>query len=122
MTKELSISIESLQDGEEHKIEAVVPSSELFFPEKDLNFADNVSFQVRYYLAQDHLILSVDAHAEAFFPCAICNAIISLPIILSQFYHAEPISSRTSYFDIKPLITELLLLQVPQFAECQGNC
>jgi hypothetical protein len=48
---------------------------------------------------------------------------VAVPIKLSNFYHGEPLAEiRTGVYDFSQMLREAVLLEVPHFAECKGNC
>lgn len=116
---ELVIYVDRLADGEVEKFEGTISSA---FLGTDPGFQDTVSLSGEAYVAQDHLILKLQAKTAAKLPCSICNELTEVPLELTDFYHAEPLESIGSSFDFSNLLREDLLLQLPQFAECEGNC
>ncbi|MDN3509221.1 MAG: hypothetical protein P0S93_04325, partial [Candidatus Neptunochlamydia sp.] len=60
---------------------------------------------------------------EAEMPCLICNKRIQKKIVISSFYHTEEVANIKGHiYDYTDLIKEAVLLEVPSFVECMGNC
>ena len=118
---ELKIYVEQLKDGQKETFKGKI-SSDFLPKEKDLFFEKEVSLSGEAYVAGDHLLIKLAAKAIAFIPCCICNEPTEVSLTLSDFYHAEPLEEISSVFDFSELLRTDLLLQLPKFVECQGNC
>ncbi len=122
MSDIFTIYIDRLKSGHTTLIEETIPSDFLGVEEKDLQFTDPVKVKGETYLADDHLILHFKIETSATLPCSACNEKFKLPVIIDNFYHAEPIKElKTGVFDYKEALREAILLQVPPFAECHGG-
>lgn len=119
---EFKIYVERLKEGQKEIFSGNALG--LSMPEeKDLSFKKEIELSGEAYIAGDHLIIKLDARATAFMPCCICNNTVTIPVDLYSFYHAEPLEEiKSSIFDFSELVRTDLLLQLPQFAECRGNC
>lgn len=119
---ELKIYTERLKEGQKETFSGSI--SCLSMPEeKDLSFKKEIELSGEAYVAGDHLIIKLDAKAIAFMPCCVCNNPVTVQVNLCDFYHAEPLEEiKSSIFDFSELVRTDLLLQLPQFAECQGSC
>ncbi len=116
---ELTIYIDRLSDGQEEVFEGTISSS---FLGNDPKFQDTLSLAGKAYVTGDHLILKFQASTAAWLPCSICNEQTLVPVNLINFYHAESTKEIPSVFDFSKLLREDLLLQLPQFTECNGKC
>ena len=75
------------------------------------------------YLTDEDLVLHLTASTIAQMPCAICNKMVPLTLAVKNFYHAEPLKEiRHAVFDLRALLREALLVELPNFVECQGKC
>lgn len=121
---ELKIFIDRLKDGHIEKFKLEVPCDFLGIQEDDLSFIAPVTLKGESYLASDHLILKLHIETKISMPCSVCNEPTELPIVIADFTHAEPLENiRSSVFDYTEALREDILLQVPQFTECnRGNC
>lgn len=82
-----------------------------------------ITVQIRAYTTDDHLILHLNIKTDVQIPCKICNELINIPIRIENQTHAEPHENiRSRVYDCKPLIKENLILALPQFVECGGDC
>lgn len=121
---ELKIYIDRLKDGRIEKLNGQFSTSCLGVEDLDISFHNLLSLEGEAYTTNDHLILRLQAKTCVFIPCAICNKLVEVPICMENFYHAKPLAEIPSaVFDFSQELREDLLLQIPQFAECnQGNC
>jgi uncharacterized metal-binding protein YceD (DUF177 family) len=116
---ELVIYVDRLKDGSVEKFKGTISTD---FLGTDPLFGSELSVSGEAYVTGEHLILKLQASTEAKLPCSICNGLTCVPLKLTDFYHAEPISEIPSVFDFSELLRQDLLLQLPLFAECEGNC
>ncbi|MBA3237084.1 MAG: hypothetical protein H0T62_01885 [Parachlamydiaceae bacterium] len=124
MDETFKIYFEQLKGGKIEKIDATFTPEFLSVEEESLHFKDPVQLKGEAYLADDALILHLDAETVAVIPCSICNEPVKVPVEIHSFYHAEDIEGlKNGYFNFKEILREALLLEVPAFAECsKGNC
>lgn len=119
---ELKIYTDRLKDEQAEKFAGQVSADFLEIQEEDLTFSSPVSIRGEAYLASDHLIVRFHIETTATLPCSICNSTVEVPICLPDFMHTEPVSEiKSCVFDLVPLLREDILLQVPQFTECNGG-
>ncbi|MES2200082.1 MAG: hypothetical protein V4489_07955 [Chlamydiota bacterium] len=119
---ELKIYVDRLKDGQKDIFKGKV-STDFMPKEQDLFFEKDIELTGEAYVAGDHLMIKLTAKVLAFIPCCICNKPTEVPLILSDFYHAEPLEEiPASVFDFSELLRTDLLLQLPKFIECQGKC
>ena len=116
---ELIIYIDRLKEGQEDIFEGTTSTS---FLGTDPVFQETLSLSGKAYVTGDHLILKLQASTAAWIPCSICNELTLVPITLTNFYHAESTKDIPSTFDFTELLREDILLQLPLFTECNGNC
>ena len=120
---ELKIYTDRMRDGQGDSFKGTISTDTLIPKELDVALSDNIEISGEAYLAGDHLILKLKAEATAKIPCSICNELVAVPITLDDFYHTEPLESiPAGVFDFSELLRNDLLLELPQFAECQGKC
>ncbi len=124
MNSPFKIYIDRLKGGCAEKIAEVVTSDFLDVKEKELTFPGPVSISGDAYLADGHLVIRLQATAEAWLPCSICNEPTKVPIEVKDFYHTEPLEDlRNPVYNYAEALRESILLAVPLFTEChQGNC
>lgn len=116
------IFIDRLMNGEEQEIDWDLPSTLLDIKDDKVCFTPEVSVKGRAYLAEDFLIIQVNISAIAILPCIVCNNNVEKPIVIEGFYHAEPVT-KERIFDFTEKLRDAILLEVPQFFECNnGNC
>jgi uncharacterized metal-binding protein YceD (DUF177 family) len=120
---ELTVYTGRMKEGKAETFSGSIQADSLLPKEADLLFPGKLDLSGEAYLAGDHLIIKLEASALAQIPCAICNAPTEVPILLKNFYHAEPLEKLSSgVFDFSELLREDFLLELPQFTECNGTC
>lgn len=119
-----TLLIDRLKGGAVHKIDLQVSPEFLGPEEAELKFGKQVVVKGEAYLTDDDLIIHLDAKAEAWMPCAVCNNMIEIPLKVKNFYHTEPIKEiRNAIFDFQEALRESLLIELPRTAECNnGKC
>lgn len=124
MAEPFKIYIDRLRKGEIQKIDDRLAPSFLGPEEKDLRFPAKVEVKGEAYLTDDHLILKLKARTGVEVPCAVCNEMTKADLRIDDFYHAEPIQEiRDAVFDFAENLREALLIELPQYLECnQGKC
>lgn len=118
------IYVDRLKDSEVEKIDLQVTPTFLEVNDEELSFQNPVTLSGEAYLASDHLILQLKARTQASMPCSICNNQIEISIAVENSYHSIPLAElKGAIFDYTELLREAILLQAPQFTECQnGKC
>jgi uncharacterized metal-binding protein YceD (DUF177 family) len=121
---ELQLFIDRLKEGQVETFAAELCPQAIGLEDAGISFTGKVGLEGTAYIAVDHLIIKLQAHAIVKVPCSICNEETGIKIQVSNFYHTEPVSAIAgSVFDFTHLLREDILLQVPQFTEChQGKC
>ncbi|MBM3207620.1 MAG: DUF177 domain-containing protein [Chlamydiae bacterium] len=120
---ELKIFIDRLKEGSIEKFSHEISPAVLSIEEENLSFPTPIKLQGEAYLAADHLIIKIQIHAKAKIPCSICNEPTEVDINIPNFYHTEPVEDISgSIFDYTEIVREDILLEIPQFCECNGKC
>ena len=124
MENALQIWIDRLKTGGVQKIDELIPPSFLDVEESDLTFPSPVAVKGEAYLSDSELVLRLEASTLAMMPCAICNKMSKIPLIIRDFYHAHPIEDiRSGIFEYQEILREALLIELPLYVECnQGQC
>lgn len=117
------IFVDQLREGNEEKIHETLQPDFLETHDPELIFDQPVALDGVAYLADRELILHWEIKTGALVPCSICNASVKVPISIVNFYHSEPLAEiKTGIYHFKDLLRETILLEVPSFVECKGNC
>jgi uncharacterized metal-binding protein YceD (DUF177 family) len=116
---ELKIYVDRLKEGQEEIFEGTLPTS---FLGTDPLFQETVFLSAKACVTGDLLILKLEAKTAAFLPCSICNEQVLVPLEITDVYHDKDLKEIPSVFDFSDLLREDLLLGLPQFTECRGNC
>jgi uncharacterized metal-binding protein YceD (DUF177 family) len=121
---QFKIYVNRLNNGQAQNHAEVLPPDFLEVQEEALNFKENIHISGTTYLADDHLVSHLDIEATAFIPCSICNEPVRIPILIKDLYLSKPLDDiKGAIYDLADDIRESILLQVPQFAECnKGQC
>ncbi len=116
---ELKIYVDRLKEGQEEVFEGTLPTS---FLGTDPLFQETLFLSAKACVTGDLLILKLEAQTAAFLPCSICNEQVLVPLELTDVYHDKDLKEIPSVFDFSDLLREDLLLGLPHFTECKGNC
>jgi hypothetical protein len=121
--EKFKIYIDRLKNGQEIYDETVPPEF-LKIQEQALHFRENIRIKGMTYLTSTHLITCLNIEASAFIPCCICNEMVRIPITIKNLCLSHPIEEiKTAIFDLSDEIRESILIDIPQFTECnQGKC
>lgn len=120
---ELKIYTDSIKNDSKFSFKEIISTHNLLPKESDLIFADTLKLSGDAYLAGDHVMIDLNAQLAVQMPCSICNEPVSLTLKLSHFTHAEPLEEISGgVFDFTSLLISSLLLELPQFIECNGQC
>lgn len=123
MEDDYKIFIDQLRDGKVEELNLSFPPDTLQVKESALSFDLPIEVKGEAYIAEDSLILHLDMETKGVVPCSICNRPVQVPIGVKGVYHAVPFDEiKTRVFDIRDIVRENILLEVPPFAECNGDC
>jgi len=120
----LKIYVDRLKEGHKEKIDLILPPDLMEVNEQELAFLNPITLKGETYLAEDHLVLHLQLETKATLPCIVCNQAVKIPLVIQDFYHAEPIAEiKGAIFDYTEKVREALLLQTPIYIECSnGKC
>lgn len=123
MDDAFKIYVEQLRDGHVEKLEESFSPEFLDVQEKELTFKGPVSFHGEAYLANDDLVLRFSVLCHYQLPCVICNQPVEQELEVQNYYHSVPLTEvKSGIFNFRDSLREVVLLEVPQFAECAGGC
>ncbi|MCB1084820.1 MAG: hypothetical protein KDK60_01820 [Chlamydiia bacterium] len=123
MSTPLKIYVDRLSDGQTETIDEVLSPDFLDMEERELHFVGKVRLKGKAYLADSHLVIQLRVEAEAIVPCSICNEDVKKTLLIKSFYHTEEVEKIKGHiFDYSRAVREAILLEVPNYVECQGNC
>ncbi|MEI6531257.1 MAG: hypothetical protein WCN87_00350 [Chlamydiota bacterium] len=122
----MRIYIDRLKEGQEHLFDEPVDCSEIFDAEEvGTLVVKPVELSFKAYLAGHELVIEWQLiKAECLVSCTVCNEKFNFPIEIQEGRHIEPLSSiRGAVFNPSSLVRELILLDIPSYAECkEGAC
>ncbi|GAB5412020.1 MAG: hypothetical protein ChlgKO_11340 [Chlamydiales bacterium] len=117
------IYIDRLRNGESQEFSGQCTAEEIGLGDMELRFAEPIQFKIRAYATDDHALIHMNLSTIAELPCKICNEWTQIKINFETPAHATPLSEiRSRVYDFTPLLIENIVLELPQFTECQGNC
>lgn len=123
MSEIYKISINSLQSGKTDRFEGKLDPSFLGIQEPELQFIDPVLVRGKAYIVDDFLMIHLSAKTFATMPCASCNQMKKMEILLENFRINESLDSFSGDYDFREALKEALLLELPQYLECEeGSC
>ncbi len=123
MSDAFILYIDRLKGGTVQKLGMILSPEFFDIHETDLLFQDPVEVSGEAYLAEEELVIHLNASTIARMPCSVCNQMLPLPLAIKNFYHAEPLSSfKSGLFDLREPLREALLIELPKTAECPGGC
>lgn len=123
MDDAFKIFVEQLRDGHAEKLEESFSPDFLDIQEKELSFKGPVSFLGEAYLANDDMVMRFSAACRCQLPCVICNQPVEQVLKVEDYYHTVPLSEvKGGIYNFREILREVILLEVPQFAECAGGC
>lgn len=124
MDESFRIYIDRLREGQKQEIKEKIDPKFLNISDEEVKFENPVEVTGEAYIATDHLVVHLQASTEALVPCSICNAWVPVDIELEELYLTEPLTEiRSGIYSYEEPLREEILLEVPQFAECnQGQC
>lgn len=123
MEERFRIYIDRLRDGSKQVLDDDCSAEFLDVDETDVRLTGNVSYHIEANLAEDELVVAITAHTTAGIPCSICNQFVQVPIGVEGIYHAVPVAEIAgAVYDCSDIIREMLLLELPNVAECVGGC
>lgn len=123
MEDAFKIYVDQLRNGSVETIHEVLSPAFLDVKEKNLKFEGDVIVDGEAYLADHDLILKLTIRAEATMPCSICSEPVRVPVEVIDMYHSEPYETiKSGIFIFKDVLREAIILETPQFAECNGDC
>ena len=107
MDHSLKIFIDRLEGG---KVERFNEELSTDFLDCDISFHESVTVKGKAYLAEDHLVIQLQVKVVA-------------SLELKDFYHTEELGNiRGAIYDMQTVLRETILLEIPSFIECHGNC
>ena len=116
--------IEHLREGKSSPFEENFDPKALTLEDGELSFKAPIHVKGIGYIAEDHIVIQLDIKGSAYLPCSVCNKPVNIPVILKNAYITKPLSDLSGgklYFTED--LRELILLEVPSFAECnKGKC
>lgn len=118
------IYVDRLREGSTYSIDEQLPPDFMDIHEKELEFFKPIQVTGEAYLADHDLVVTLEAEATAVIPCRICGKPVETVITLPRFHHSVPIKEvKGAIFLFDQILREAILLDTPQFAECNdGQC
>jgi uncharacterized metal-binding protein YceD (DUF177 family) len=123
MDDAFKIYIEQLREGHTEKLEETFHPDFLDVHAKDLDYQDPVFVTGEAYIAENELILHWNISTKAILPCIICTEPVKIDVKMQGYYHTVPLAEiKGGIFNFKDTLREIIILETPTFAECEGQC
>ena len=123
MNELFCIYIDRLKEGVVQKIDLSLSPDFFEVSEQGLCLDKPTQVTGETYLTDEDLVVHFSASTIVQMPCAVCNQMTPFILAVKNFYHAEPlINIRTAVFDIRSVVREALLVELPNVIECNGEC
>lgn len=90
--------------------------------EKDLIMDSLIKVKGETYLLNNYLIIDLIAETKYKMPCSICNKFISSPLKVKIYLNISIEKKNNYVYCYKNDLRENLLLNIPNFVECNKNC
>ena len=120
--EEIKIYIDRLANEGEFEQNGLLPASLLELSEND-GKASEIAYKLKAYIADEHLVVTFDASCNLQLPCKICNELTPYQIDCAKQTHLEPLNGlRKGFFEASSCLRDAILLNVPPYCECLGNC
>lgn len=118
------IYFDRLEEGQQEKLSFEMPFNFLEDEKGELKFTAPLVVEGEVYLSGEYLVFHLNLHTEMVLPCIVCNGDAKVEISLLDIHHLEELTEhRSGVFEMEPFLRELVLLEVPAFAECNhGHC
>jgi hypothetical protein len=118
------IYFERLREGHTEQLQLTLQPDFLATEDGEIVFPDPVQVEGEVYVAEEHLVLCLHLHAQAVLPCLMCSGPAVVELNLGQITHLEALADHhAGIFELMPLFREIILSEVPPYAECHhGNC
>jgi uncharacterized metal-binding protein YceD (DUF177 family) len=82
-----------------------------------------LTYSIKAYVTDEHLLVTFDTSCELKLPCKICNEPSVYSINCPKQTHLEPLEDvKKGCFDAVDCIRETILLNIPPYWECEGHC
>ena len=117
------IYVDRLRDGTTEDLLFETSSDFLEVEDGEVLFTGPVHCKGSAYLAEKELILHASLKVQAKMNCKICGKEVNVPLHVEDLYHVVPLEKvRSGSYDFSTCAREEIILSVPHFAECDGNC
>lgn len=121
-TDHIRIYIDRLANEGEFEQDGVLPASILELDQREVESSD-IDYKLKAYIADDHLVINFDASCTLKLPCKICNEKTTFDVKCMHQTLLEPLTEvKKGVFEATRCIREQILLSIPPFIECGGNC
>ncbi|MBI5346513.1 MAG: hypothetical protein HZB76_05165 [Chlamydiae bacterium] len=120
MEDNFKIYIDELQN-DNLKIEKSLSPDFLASSDPELKFVSPVQIVGYACISEDFMILRLQVNSSISMPCSICNEFTSFQVKV-DFCHSEELKNIKNVFDFQEILRESIMIEIPLFTECDGNC
>ncbi len=122
MEEVFKIYPDRLRDGKREELHLVVAPDFLDVQEGDHSFASPVKSDGEAYVSDSDLVLHFDVDTSCEIPCSVCGEPVKVGVNPKGVYQVVPLDEvKGAVYDFSAALREAILLETPQFAECNGG-
>lgn len=119
----LTVYVDRLRGGATQPLDAELTSDDLAVNDDEARIDSATTVRGEATLADEELVIHFSAKTQARVPCTVCSADVSIPVEVTDCYHAvEKDDYKTGVYDASALVREELVMALPRFVECGGQC
>lgn len=124
MEEVFKIYVDQLRNGHVEQIDENVSTAFLHLEEEEIRFDAMLHLAGEVYFAENELVIHLHVTTNVYIPCRICNTPVKILMDLDNLYlTVEPEEYKSGVFYFNELLRESILIEMPQFAECDdGKC
>jgi DUF177 domain-containing protein len=122
MSDDFKIYIDRLRNEEIDSFKFEIDPSFLDINENELTFDRKILISGKSYLADDNLVIDLNAKTYYNMPCAFCSELIEKFLQIEHFTQVISLDTiKDAIFNFSDILRNEILLNIPQFIECDLN-
>jgi uncharacterized metal-binding protein YceD (DUF177 family) len=123
MAEIFDIQTNHLLRGETQEISGAIDPDFLSVADGGILFGEKVTLKGKAYVVDGNLLIHIDVTTSYQAHCRVCNELCTFPLELQGLYLTEELANISSRgYNFKEALREAILIEIPVYAECEGNC
>jgi uncharacterized metal-binding protein YceD (DUF177 family) len=119
----LPIYVDRLLDGHVEKMSERIDPQLLDIVDDEIGCKEPVAVSIEAYIADEFLLVTLSLQAELLLHCSVCNEEFQFPIAIErEDQEIELDEVKEGAYNVLPLIREVLLVALPLYPQCGGDC